>query len=95
MLSRISEFLWIRVPFILAHIELESLLVILHLSHHCVVGVWGSNSVALVSWHSSWENCIQGLFWRNHTWGASFIPGSDLYDEILDSEVTLAKDENF
>lgn len=53
MLSRISEFLWIRVPFILAHIELESLLVILHLSHHCVVGVWGSNSVALVSWHSS------------------------------------------
>lgn len=43
MLCRISEFLWIRVPFILAHIELESLLVILHLSHHCVLGVWGSN----------------------------------------------------
>lgn len=59
------------------------------------VGCVGSNFVALVSWHSSWENCIQGLFWRNHTWGASFIPGSDLYDEILDSEVTLSKDENF
>lgn len=89
MLCRISEFLWISVPFILAHNLNQR---VYWLSYACptiVLGVWGSNFVALVSWHSSWR--AVRLFWRNYTWGASFIPGSDLYDEILDSEGHLIK----